>query len=124
MSPKIEHILYCAMTVLKESEDQGLTRRKVAETADMKMSNVQYYLKTKELLLGALTVRQAHERGQADFGWLKSAHTLSFGQYHDPKHIQYGVLRVINDDQVDVGGRITMNRGDNAEMLLFEIQEG
>lgn len=71
-----------------------------------------------------VTVRQAHERGQADFGWLKSAHTFSFGQYHDPKHIQYGVLRVINDDQVDGGGRITMNRGDNAEMLLFEIQEG
>ena len=54
MSQKIEHLLNCAMTILKESGDQGLTMRKVAQTADMRLSNVQYYFKTKELLLGAL----------------------------------------------------------------------
>lgn len=54
MSPKIEHILNCAMNILKESGDQGLTMRKVAEAAGMRLSNVQYYFKTKELLLGAL----------------------------------------------------------------------
>jgi AcrR family transcriptional regulator len=54
MSPKAEHILNCAMNILKESGDQGLTMRKVAEAADMRLSNVQYYFKTKELLLGAL----------------------------------------------------------------------
>ncbi|WP_179888383.1 TetR/AcrR family transcriptional regulator [Marinobacter sp. LV10MA510-1] len=42
------------MTILKESGNQGLTMRKVAETADMRLSNVQYYFKTKELLLEAL----------------------------------------------------------------------
>ena len=54
MSSKIEHILNCAMSILKESGDQGLTMRKIAEAADMRLSNVQYYFKTKELLLGAL----------------------------------------------------------------------
>jgi len=54
MSPKIEHLLNCAMDILKESGDQGLTMRKVAEAAGMSLSNVQYYFKTKELLLGAL----------------------------------------------------------------------
>lgn len=54
MSAKIEHILNCAMNILKESGDQGLTMRKVAEEADMRLSNVQYYFKTKELLLAAL----------------------------------------------------------------------
>jgi AcrR family transcriptional regulator len=54
MSPKIEHILNCAMTILKESGDQGLTMRQVAVAADMRLSNVQYYFKTKELLLAAL----------------------------------------------------------------------
>lgn len=54
MSSKKEHILYCAMVILKESGDQGLTMRKLAETAGMRLSNVQYYFKTKELLLGAL----------------------------------------------------------------------
>ncbi len=54
MKPKIEHMLNCAMTLLKESGDQGLTMRKIAETANMSLSNVQYYFKTKELLLEAL----------------------------------------------------------------------
>jgi AcrR family transcriptional regulator len=54
MNQKIEHILRCAMTILKASGDQGLSMRKVAETADMRLSNVQYYFKTKELLLAAL----------------------------------------------------------------------
>lgn len=54
MNPKIDHILSCAMAILKESGDQGLSMRKVAETADMRLSNVQYYFKTKELLLAAL----------------------------------------------------------------------
>jgi AcrR family transcriptional regulator len=54
MSPKVEHLLNCAMNILKESGDQGLTMRKVAEAAGMRLSNVQYYFKTKELLLGAL----------------------------------------------------------------------
>ncbi len=54
MKPKIEHMLNCAMTLLKDSGDQGLTMRKIAETANMSLSNVQYYFKTKELLLGAL----------------------------------------------------------------------
>lgn len=54
MSPKIQHVLQTAMTILKESGDQGLTMRKVAEAADMRLSNVQYYFKTKDLLLSAL----------------------------------------------------------------------
>ena len=54
MSAKIEHILQCALAILKESGDQGLTMRRVADSADMRLSNVQYYFKTKELLLAAL----------------------------------------------------------------------
>ena len=52
-----------------------------------------------------LTLRPAAERGQADFGWLKSAHTFSFGSYYDNEHMNHGVLRVINDDEVDGTGR-------------------
>ena len=46
------------------------------------------------------TLRPAAQRGQANFGWLQSAHSFSFGQYYDPAHMGFGNLRVINDDQV------------------------
>lgn len=47
-----------------------------------------------------LQVRKADERGLADFGWLKSRHTFSFGQYYDPQQLGFSDLLVINDDRV------------------------
>ena len=50
-----------------------------------------------------LTVRQADNRGVANFGWLDSRHTFSFGHYYDPKFMGHGPLRVINEDRVKPG---------------------
>jgi redox-sensitive bicupin YhaK (pirin superfamily) len=47
-----------------------------------------------------LKVRKSSDRGRADFGWLRSQHTFSFGDYYDPKHTGFGPLLVINEDQV------------------------
>ena len=50
-----------------------------------------------------LHFRRAQDRGHFDFGWLKTYHTFSFGDYHDPNFMGFRTLRVINEDTVQPG---------------------
>lgn len=51
-----------------------------------------------------LTLRPATQRGHVEFNWLDTWHSFSFGHYHDPEHMGFRALRVINDDTIAGGG--------------------
>ncbi len=64
-----------------------------------------------------LTKRPAHERGQADHGWLQARFTFSFSEYFDPDHMGFHSLRVMNNDTVQPGGGFP--RHPHADMEIF-----
>lgn len=68
-----------------------------------------------------MILRAAQDRGRAHFGWLKSAHTFSFGHYYDPRHMGVSALRVINDDRVDAGAGFDTHGHRNMEIISYVL---
>jgi redox-sensitive bicupin YhaK (pirin superfamily) len=63
----------------------------------------------------------ASERGHADFGWLNSFHSFSFGHWYNPEKIHFGALRVLNDDVVRGGGGFGTHPHDNMEIISIPL---
>jgi redox-sensitive bicupin YhaK (pirin superfamily) len=68
-----------------------------------------------------LAIRHAEERGLANFGWLESRHTFSFGHYYDPRFTGFGPLRVINEDRVQPGQGFDTHGHRDMEIISYVL---
>lgn len=91
-----------------------------------------YYLLKKYIVVLIISIKEIKatnmqvkryrdDRGPTDAGWLKSMHTFSFGHYHDPEHMGFGSLRVINDDRVIPGAGFGTHAHSNMEIISYVL---
>ncbi len=69
-----------------------------------------------------ITIRPAQARGAANFGWLDSRHTFSFGNYYDPSHMGFADLRVINEDKVTPGQGFSKHGHRDMEIISYVLE--
>lgn len=77
---------------------------------------------TKSLIMENTVLHRAETRGHANHGWLDSHHTFSFANYHNPERMHFGVLRVLNDDEVAAGMGFGTHPHNNMEIISIPLE--
>lgn len=79
------------------------------------------HIKKEEIMTANTVVHKANTRGHANHGWLDSHHTFSFANYYNPDRMNFGALRVLNDDVVAAARGFGMHPHDNMEIVSIPL---
>jgi redox-sensitive bicupin YhaK (pirin superfamily) len=77
---------------------------------------------TKSQIMKNAVYHAANTRGKADHGWLKANHSFSFANYYNPERMQFGALRVLNDDFIEGGAGFGTHPHDNMEIITIPLE--
>ena len=80
------------------------------------------HIKTMETKTATTVLHKADTRGKANHGWLKSHHSFSFANYYNPERMNFGVLRVLNDDVVSAGMGFGTHPHNNMEIISIPLE--
>lgn len=97
-------------------------RNNIDELKELDIIGFNHIPNTESSIMENIVLHKAETRGTANHGWLKSHHTFSFANYHNPERMHFGVLRVLNDDQVDEGMGFGTHPHDNMEIISIPLE--
>jgi len=101
----------------------AVKRNSADSTYDKLIDQVGFnHLPNKNIKKMNQVIHKAASRGNANHGWLNSFHTFSFANYYNPKRMNFGVLRVLNDDQVQAGKGFGTHPHDNMEIVSIPLE--
>ena len=97
-------------------------KQNTVELRDKQVLGFNHIQNTKSTIMDNTVLHKAGTRGDANHGWLHSRHTFSFANYYNPERMNFGVLRVLNDDYVAPGKGFGTHPHDNMEIISIPLE--